>query len=533
MGLLDIPVEVFQIILSLLPFNELLTISQICHRCKQMADPWIVRKGRLKVNSKMLHHKNVIEKLTRNYLALDIVPESESVLPLLIDSQTPKHLIMNGFLYDHLFRFYQRYKRWFEQLEFLHVEINDRFVEYFTNHEEDYLLEIPCLKTLQWAESLLGESRKSIKIIAQNLDSVHFDDSSRYSANLKISSCLKLRRIQCRLGIFSQCFEHIFCDTSFETIQHIMIVNFVGDQLSYLNFMNNLQTIWLSIHPAEISILNNFSKFKNLKKLVISVMYAEHHERAQLNVTNLFRLSEVLNHVELSDMNILATLSSICLERLTVLKLINVNLCDDSSIINIFAPKLQVLSLPLDILEKFVIQQNDCLSKLCIQIKKTHSTSALKALLSSFLHNYSSVTQLALKNISIFANIDDLPANITNVRRLAIMGLTMEMKCFERIATWRALKHLSLLRCTVRCKNAEKSLVLSNVTSANICAVDFENVHSKKNISSCLFEFSSASEDAIHIESEPKYEFIDNFDWANDCSAWWATQFSTLSDKFL
>lgn len=479
------PIEILEEILSWLPLNDVLKASLVCHRWNGAAGTVIARKCCLRINNSMLAHQEVLSNSGRNYYAISInAMDSWVQLRIILDlcaaKFTPRKFELTGILEDHLDRFYQTYRDWCAHIECLQIELDDRFTDYLVCGQADYRLCLPKLRHLRWRECLYGAGEKTVTIEAPNLKSAIVEDSLDATAILRLPTCDKLTEIK------SMLYTKHFTDTFTGTLSSLrkLVLDFANENydLGFFARLPNLRWLELSIYFGEMTWkhLQAICGCGLLESLRICVKDSV-NRRGALNLATICNGLPKLKQLELAGLDLIFS-DPVRSENLKILKLKDVNFWDSECTLNLTAPALESLSLPVGVLAKTFLDKNG-VSKLFVDLGARNLEETFKMYLSAFLLQHDTVRELIILNPNYKSSIvfNTIPKDFAPlIEKLQLRTLCVSIDFFQQIAKWKTLKHLSLVGCTIGCHEAVETVHLDNVTTLHVDCVKLSNSQLKR-----------------------------------------------------
>ncbi|XP_053696331.1 uncharacterized protein LOC128743728 [Sabethes cyaneus] len=476
-----LPRELLEHILSNLKFSDLLSKSLVCKLWKQATAFFIGQRGRLNLNREMLDYLHVLENSNRQYQAISFKGKYKKkamrkLLLICADKFTPRKIELPEILHDNLNRFYVyvQERRWFDFVEDLSVTMDDNKSSYLHLKNSHHRLIMPNLKHLRWTEFLHDAVRckKAVTIVAPELETVTLFDSFIGASELTIMACDNIKRIV--YSLHSQRFHDVFCGR----LSQLEILCLYGDngsfEFSFIERMPKLRWFEVCMRSKPEYLLPNLSvlyKCKTLESLMISFSNIYDLPHGTLDLTVLCHNLVNLKQIELNKV-IIRNSGPVRAERLVFLRISDAKFADENDSLMLIAPKLETLSLPMNVLAKTRIDNKSSVTKLYIDMQKTRCLKdAFDLHLQPFIRSNETVRELMLWDGGYKDKIYDEQepeTTLIHVERMEIRRLHIGLNFFRSIARCQSLKHLSLVLCTIYCKDDDPNIQLAALDSMNV-----------------------------------------------------------------
>lgn len=469
MSISSLPVELLQQIFSYLSYHDLQQTSLVCHHWHEASEKFIVCKVMFNATQTSVQSDesdeqcridsaNTIRNSIRNYRAIYLngfttVENWQQLQPIVAECvrkfPTICELYLKEFRCQDLYCLYTTYRDWMTQCGSIQVSLRSCHrsnTEMESEEQVEWFLTLPNLKRLSWRECEYDPLR-TVTIDALNLESIYLKGSKGSFPGEVRLRCRRLKQVNCKPQESE--FPKMFV-TGLESVETLQLILDNRTDLGFLKELHRLRELQITF----------LCKMKSLDELVEmcaglpirTLDVRSSIEGSSLDLQELFENLADLKSLKLHRIDFFAE-HDIVAKELEELNLQSVEYCDD---ITLNVPKLQHLTLDLDVLDKINFVYTTSLSELCLFWPSEDLGKSLDHTVYSFLDAHGAVTSLILINdyCSRKGNILDKSTNVRvllNLRKLELRWFTVTVDFFRAIAESELLQNLTLIGCTIDC----------------------------------------------------------------------------------
>ncbi|EAT40273.1 AAEL007975-PA [Aedes aegypti] len=483
----NLPLEIVQLIFDYLSFQDVLSASLVCQRWYNATEKAINSKGWLAIHFD--RHNDLTElawsRRKHDSVLLTTIHSWDQLKPTMdvcSEKITLRRLSINRSWIDYVCQFFQLYADWVDRLEEIHISLDHRFLRNDTCSGRSYVIQLPTAKRLHWSEIHIRRGNRTITIHGPRLRNVSISDSFASKLNLILSNCDALESLECTL--YRKNFTELY-KASYENMTTLILrIYYTVQDVKFLDYLPKLKWLTLLIEFEKDLLETLFAETTN------AICRCTHLEGLQFipmgdiapASVDLVRLSESLprlQQLELSNMYLSSTRMASIFQRLTILKLVNVNLKHENDILEISYPSLHTLSLDVLLLPRLSLHTSPKKVELFINVDSLSIADTVELYLNPFLKQfYPSIQDMTLFKPDCCDTVVDssCPQNgLERVTQLHLINMAISMKSLILIGNSKNLRHLTLSKCLIGVRGTDEWMLLEHLDAFELRQVQLDD----------------------------------------------------------
>lgn len=448
----SLPLEIVQLIFDWLPFRDLLSASLVCRSWYYASENPLTRRSWLAIH---LDRTNDLTELAWNRrshsnVLLTMVHSWEQLKPTMdICSEKVKlrRLSISRAWIDYVCQLFQLYADWLDRVEEVHISLDHRFFRNDTCSGKTYVIRLPTARCLHWSEIHIRRGNRTITVNGPRLKRVSISDSFASKLILILPDCDALESLECTL--YRKNFTELY-RASFEHLTTLILrIYYTVQNVKFLYYLPRLKWLTLLIEFEKelleklfVDTMDSITGCKLLEGLQLVLM----GDTAPCSV-DLNRLAESLPHLEQLELNnvyLSPGWKPSAFQRLTLLKLVNVDLREETTILAMHYPALRTISINAKLLSRISLQAGPRNKQLFVNVESLNLTEALDSYLNPFLKQFSNrIRELILFKPDCYDTVVDSSCPLSglhNVERLHLINMAISLESLKIIAESNHLK---------------------------------------------------------------------------------------------